>query len=116
MPKRTTIFFTLLFVTGCSNIGNISNTKNIYNNEYITVHETLSTKEAQCPKYIPLPVYAALEVPLEKIKSAAAKGDHSVVLVMTKYIRELRENIAKRKKEEQLHYENYLKSCQPELK
>lgn len=116
MSKRLSLLFTMLLVSGCSNMGNIHRTQHIYNNEYVTVHEAVTAKSSECPKYIPLPIYFAPEVPLEKLRHAATKGEHDVILTMTKYIRELRENIAKRKKEEQQHYENYLKSCTLELK
>ena len=116
MSKHTPLLLGLLLLTGCSNMGNLNRTQHIYNNEYITIHESSTAKTAECPKYTPLPTYYAPEVPLDKLRHAASRGDHEVVLTMTKYIKDLRENIAKRKKEEQLHYENYLKSCTSELK
>lgn len=102
----------LVLLMSCSNITNLDESRHIYNNEYITVNETHNTKKPDCPKYIPLPVYFAPEVPLDKIKRAANKSDHEVVLLMTAYIKELREDIARRKKDEQLHYDNYLNNCQ----
>lgn len=92
------------------------NEQYIYNTEITTTHESSLTKHAECPKYAPLFLQPVPEVPIDKLRAAADKGDHEVILVMTKHIKELREHIAKRKKEEQTHYETYLKSCATELK
>ena len=110
MIKPINLLISVLLFTGCSNIGN-RNTQHIYNTEVITVRENTTSKKSDCPKYVPLATYHAPELPLEKLRVAVDKGDHEVVLAMTKYVKELREHIAKRKKEEQHHYEQYLNSC-----
>lgn len=116
MTKHLILLFTLLLVSGCSNMGNLSRTQHVYNNQYITIHEPAPIKSTECPKYLPLPTYFAPEVPLDRLRQAASKSDHDVVLAMTRYIKELRENIAQRKKDEQAHYDNYLKNCSDQLK
>lgn len=109
----TLCIFTLL---GCSNIANLNRTtQHIYNTEIITVKDTPQITNS-CTVYTPLPVTATPEMPIVKLRQAADKSDHEVVIVLTKYIRDLREYIAKEKKEEILHHQKYLESCQAEVK
>ena len=116
MIKYIALAFYSLLLVGCSSVGNINRTtQHFYNIEIITVNEPLSSNNG-CPAYAPLPVTVTPEVPLVKLRQAADKGDHEVIVVLTKYIRDLREYIAKEKKEEMLHQQQYLDSCHAEVK
>lgn len=116
MTKYITLTFFAFMLSGCSNMGNTKHiTQYIYNTEIVTIKEpTIPTKE--CPPYVPLSVTITPEVPIVKIRQAADKSDHEVVIVLTKYIRDLREYIAKEKKEELIHQQQYLSNCDSTLK
>lgn len=121
MKKYTTMALCSFLLTGCSNMGSQSRTiQHIYNteivnNENITIQESKQHTLA-CPIYIPLSSTAAPDIPILKVRQAADKSDHEVVVELTKYIRDLREYIAKQKKDEKLHYQKYLDSCLAEVK
>lgn len=113
---KTAIMPILLALAGCSSVGDITYNQSIHSNDYVTITAPTPARTSDCPRYTPLPPFNPPDVPLEKLRSALDKNDHEVIIELTKYIRELRESISKRKKENIQHYENYSKSCAQQLK
>lgn len=116
MTKSLSLLTAVLFLTGCSNMGNHTQTQYIFKTENVTNKEAQAVKVEACEKYTPLPVYLPPEIPLDKLRQATHEGEREVIIELTKYIKEIRESVVKRKKDERIHYENYLKTCPAEAK
>jgi uncharacterized protein YceK len=115
MIKYIGMYAASLLLIGCSSVGTLNQTvQHVYNTEIITIKEKQDV--SHCPVYKPLPTSAIPELPLMKVRHAADNNEREVVVILTKYIRDLREYIAKEKKEELLHHKKYLDSCSTEVK
>lgn len=116
MTKPLSLLAAVLFLTGCSNMGNHTQTQYIFKTENVTQKETPVPKRQGCAKYIPLATYLPPDIPMDKLKQAIHEGEKETILELTRYIRDIRESVVKRKKDEKLHYEDYLKTCPDEAK
>lgn len=103
-------------LTGCTSTLSVPHTHYVTNNEFIILTSELDDGADTCPIYVPLPAFIAPDVPMDRLRQAAATNEKSVVLELTQYIRELREHISARKKDEQTHYQNYVDTCKDQLK
>jgi tRNA G37 N-methylase Trm5 len=93
-----------------------STTQNFYNTEYVSNEYITIGEQKECRMYVPLDYTLTPDIPILKIRQAADKSDAEVILELTKYLKELREYIAKEKREQKAHYQNYIDACLSEVK
>ncbi len=117
------MLFIIPFLTSCYNVNSYSNY--VKNETYTVSREEKSTKESKtmateptfkCDTYIPLPVAAMPEVPIDKIKNLQSKSEKEIQSILVSHIKELREYISNKKKQDAEHYQSYLESCAISLK
>ncbi len=117
MKTLNVLLLAPFLLVGCYNISSYTTLQYINSNNEETINnEQTEVVVHDCPLYVPLPPIVLPDVPVDKIRKAALKNDQEVINLMTKHIRELRERVATRKKEELEHYQNYLIKCNTEVK
>ena len=118
MKNRYSIILATTMLTGCFNTSVSTNTHYIQNNKYSVVSEYIATveKTTGCDFYIPLPASPPPDIPVDKIRKSTGDTDKQTLNILTVYIKDLREHMVNRKKEEAVHYEAYLKTCKLAVK
>lgn len=117
MKTLPSIVLAVSMLTGCFNTSTFTNTHYTQSNEYNFLSQSKEVSKAPiCPMYVPLPIVLPPEIPVEKIRKNKVISDKEMLYILTKHIKDLREHIANRKKQEAMHYESYLLECTSSLK
>lgn len=110
--------FSLIMVTisllGCYSVG--GHTQYVNNETNLSVYPVYSSSNSNCGLYLPLQSKPIPELPFEEIKQAKLHSTGQAEAIMVAHIRQLREYVVNRKKEEDAHYAAYLSKCALALK
>ena len=113
--KNTIVFIIMATaLLGCYNVGSYS--QYVSNETNLNVYPVYATGSTGCAPYVRLTSKPLPELPFEEIKQAKLKSTGEAEAIMVKHIRELREYVVGRNKEEDAHYATYLSKCTTALK
>jgi hypothetical protein len=104
-------------LTGCFNTSISTTTNNAQINDYSRVSQSNTIEyKSVCKLYVPLPAAIPPDIPVDKIRKSINGDNIQTLIILAEHIKQLREYIVFRKKQEALHYDAYLKECSIALK